>query len=271
MSPFTPEQVNVIQQLRELWSQVDFFLVGASALGCYLDLRWRKTNDIDLSLAVSIEDYPCGLDKLTGWKQHAKKEHEWHGPGGIQVDVIPIGRNAFEMKEVTWSSGHRMSLIGMRLASRTAEDYLIEEGKLTVRVASLKAIALLKMVSFQDRPYERERDLEDLAYILDEYVDPYDDRLFGDQVPPDIELYRRPAFCLGFDLSTLLDPEEQLAVQRFIKLARGLDNDTTRSRLLRCGPHRWRERDDEDKELDALLDAFESGLYQTSSLVGLGS
>ena len=36
----------------------------------------------------------------------------------------------------------------------------------TLRVAPIPVLAILKIVAYQDRPQERERDLADLAYIL---------------------------------------------------------------------------------------------------------
>jgi len=45
---FTPGQTGALRKLRELWPDTPFVLVGASALGCFLDFRWRATNDIDI-------------------------------------------------------------------------------------------------------------------------------------------------------------------------------------------------------------------------------
>ena len=135
-------------------------------------------------------------------------------------------------------------------------------------VPSLAAIAVLKIVAYLDRPHERERDLADLAHILDAYVSGDDERLFGDEVPADLELLYRPAFLLGADLASLVNAQEHAVVTRFVSLGRGAGADTTRSRLLRLGPTRWRlagRAEEAEEELDAMLTALEAGLVATTT------
>ncbi len=59
---FTPGQIAALRKLRELWPDRPFVLVGASALGCFLDFRWRATNDIDIS--VSSNSTSCPPDSI---------------------------------------------------------------------------------------------------------------------------------------------------------------------------------------------------------------
>ncbi len=257
MSVFSPDQVSAIRQLRALWKDIRFCLIGATALGFHLDRTWRKTNDIDFTLSVAMNAFPAGLDRLVGWKRHRTREHEWHGPGGVQIDVLPAGDDLLKAGEVLWKSGHRMSLVGMRLAFETAADTPIAKD-LRIAVPSLCSLALLKMVAYLDRPHERERDLADLAHVLEEYVVHSDERVYGENIPSEIELERRPSFLFGADLGALVNATERAVVDRFIGLARGSAAYTTRARLLRLGPVRWRNKDDE-VELDALLSAFLAG------------
>ena len=49
MTPLTEEQVQALRELIGLWKPEGFVLIGASALGCFLELRWRKTQDLDLA------------------------------------------------------------------------------------------------------------------------------------------------------------------------------------------------------------------------------
>jgi len=221
MKTFAPAQIAALRQLREVWGGIDFCLIGASAVGCHLELP-RPTNDLDITLSVPLNAFPGGLEKLIGWRQHPTKEHEWHGPGDVQVDVVPAGDELLAQGAVTWPrSGHRMSLVGMRLAFAMASPLAIAEG-LSVPVPKLQALALLKMVAYLDRPPERERDLDDLAYILENYMPVHDERVFGDEVPERLDLYRRPAFLLGLDLRPALNPVERDAVKRFVALCRGM-------------------------------------------------
>src|SRR5438105_11047435 len=166
MTRLASAQLAALRQLRELWRELDFCLIGATALGCHLPLP-RPTNDLDITLSVSLNSFPGGLDKLSGWRQHPTKEHEWHGPDDVQVDVVPAGEDLIAQGAVTWPrTGHSMSLIGMRLAFATALPLFVAEG-LSIPVAKPHVLALLRMVSYLDRPAPRQRDLADLAYGLE--------------------------------------------------------------------------------------------------------
>jgi len=77
---FTPGQVAALKKLRELWPDTPFVLVGASALGCFLDFRWRVTNDIDISVSIELDELPAGLNRLPGWSADPRAEHRWLAP-----------------------------------------------------------------------------------------------------------------------------------------------------------------------------------------------
>lgn len=76
MSAFTTSQTLALRQLAELRVDTRFCLIGASALACQIDLP-RQTDDLDMSVSVSIDEIAAGLPRLGGWKRHPKKEHEW--------------------------------------------------------------------------------------------------------------------------------------------------------------------------------------------------
>lgn len=257
MSHFTPRQVKALKSFSAIWPTDKWCLIGAAALATHLDMRWRRTGDLDLVLAVEKEDFPAGLNTHADWHRHKEKEHEWYGPESVQVDVLPAGPELLEQGHVTWASGHKMSLVGMRLAFAYAMPLAITP-ELTIGVAPLHVISLLKIVSYQDRPQDRERDLEDLGYILEEYVPPESERRYDDVVPAEIDFECRPAFLLGYDLAWIMNVSERAVVATFVRRMRGEGLDTTRSRLLRKGPARWRAEGDD--RLDAVIDAFESGL-----------
>ncbi len=82
MTTFSPEQVQALRELRGIWPNEEMVLIGASALGCYLDMEWRQTYDLDLSMSLSLEDCLSGLEGLEGWTHDSSREHEWHSPQG---------------------------------------------------------------------------------------------------------------------------------------------------------------------------------------------
>ena len=109
-----------------------------------------------------------------------------------------------------------MNLTGLRLALEKCVPLEIEPG-FSIPVASVAVIALLKMISYLDRPHERNRDLSDLAYILEDYIPPDDDRRFAPQVlDAGVKYEQASAYVLGLDLRELANDAERQAVESFV-------------------------------------------------------
>lgn len=255
---FTADEVSALQTLIRIWSIERFALIGASAMRWHLGDRSRATHDIDLILGVSLDHYPAGLELASGWSRHPKREHTWIAPGDVYVDIVPAGADDDALNVLTWpESGFQMSLAGLRLALDQAVPIEAAPG-LSIRVAPLEVIALLKMVSFLDRPYERDRDLEDIALILDEYIGAVDDRRYGDEILDLVLRYEEISpFLLGRKLAAIVNQREGEVVGRFFDLVGGVgDSTATQARMLAAAPASW-HRDPE--ELLIRIAAFERG------------
>jgi predicted nucleotidyltransferase len=232
-------------------------VIGASALACQIDLP-RHTGDLDISVSVSLDELAASLPLLEGWKRHPKKEHEWLSPAGVKVDVLPAGPGLLAAGEIIWpSTGARMNLTGMRLALATDNTLQIDSG-LSIRVAPVPVIAVLKMISYLDRPAERERDLHDLAYILENHVPADDDRRFAAEVvDTGIPWEHASAYLLGHDLRALVNARERGVVDNFVTRVRDERHPlATQGRMARLGPRSWNQDPD---ELIARIDAFMAG------------
>jgi predicted nucleotidyltransferase len=198
VNPLTKDQADALRQLADLWKDTRFCLIGASALACQMELP-RKTGDLDISVSVSLDELEAALPRLHAWRRNPGKEHEWLSPKGIKVDVLPAGPALIAAGEIVWpGTGARMNLTGMRLALERGVTFEVEAG-LWIPVAPVPVIAVLKMVSYLDRPAERERDLHDIAHILENYVSPDDERRFAPEVPCRSR-YERQRVLLGLDL-----------------------------------------------------------------------
>lgn len=260
MTIFTKEQSQALRQLAELWRDTRFCLIGASALVCQIDLP-RHTGDLDISVSVSLDELAAGLPRLGGWRRNPKREHEWLSPAGVKVDVLPAGPSLLAAGEIIWPAGARMNLTGMRLALATGNTFEVESG-LSIRVAPVPVIAVLKMVSYLDRPAERERDLHDLAYILENHVPPDDDRRFApDVIDAGVPYEHASAYLLGEDLRGLVNDTERKAVDDFIARARDERHPSaTQAKMTRLGPLCWsRDPDELLARIDAFMAAFGKG------------
>ena len=254
-TPLTPAQVKALRDLSGAWSDVSLVIVGATALGFSIPMTWRKTNDLDVTMAVPLEQLPAGMERLRGWKAGGKGEHEWIAPDGVRVDILPVGEAQLESGKLVWRSGFEMSVAGFHHVFARAEEVAVEPG-FAVKVAPLPVIVLLKMAAFLDRPWERERDLEDIGYVMEEFLTPEDERRFADDVfDAGLSYDQTPAYWLGRSMRDLVNSEERVLVERFLEFV-GDESREMHAKMLRVGPPTWLKR---STELTKRVDAFRLG------------
>lgn len=252
-------QVQALRELKALWPETRFTLIGATALACQLREFYRQTYDLDVSVALPLDQLPSELRKLPGWQRHARNEHEWRTPDGTRVDVIPAGPALLAAGSLVWpESGSPMRLLGFRHAFERVRPLVLADD-FAVNVATIPVIALLKIIAYQDRPFDRERDLGDIAFILDRYPADEDPRRFADEVMAAGVTYEEAnGLILGRELAELTDAAEKAATQLFIRCVLDeTDGGRTRGVLLHQSPAGWRNR---PEELLSRVRALERGL-----------
>ncbi len=255
---FSSDQVRALRDLDALWGPDSMVLVGATALACSIEMNWRETRDLDISVAMSIDDYPGGLSDLEGWAPHPRLEHEWVSPSGVRIDVIPSADEHLRAGFITWpKSGFRMSLTGIGLAFRHARLVPVASD-FRVRGAPASVITILKMVAYLERPEERVKDLGDIGHVLEHYIAEDDDRRYGtDVLDHELDFEDAGAFLLGRDVGRVAGSAERDVVDAFIDRIRSETDDTAmQAMMIRLGPRSWRER---PQALGSRLRAFELG------------
>jgi predicted nucleotidyltransferase len=258
VNAFTSEQTEALRQLADLWKDTRFCLIGATALACHIELP-RKTGDLDMSVSVSVDDLAAAMPRLEGWTRNPQKEHEWLSPARVKVDVLPAGPALLAAGEIVWpGTGARMTLAGMRLALERGVSFEVAAG-FSILIAPVPVIAVLKMISYMDRPAERERDLQDLAHIVEKHVAPDDERRFAPEVlDAGIAYEHASALLLGHDVRELLNSRERDAVDAFVARLRDERHPSAaQARMARLGPPSWNQ---DPEELLARIDAFVLGL-----------
>ncbi len=256
---FTEEQIEALHILGGLWGQESFVLIGATALDCFMEMNWRGTHDLDLMVALSIDEYRSGLANLAGWRRHPVLEHEWLAPGNVRVDIVPAGELQLKAGEIVWpGSGVRMSTTGLRLAFDLSIPVCLAND-LQIRIASPPAVTVMKMAAYLDRPAEREKDLKDIGHLLEGYADGDDSRRFSDEVlDHGLDYEQVSAFLLGKDIGVMADAGDREAITTFLSRLRDeADPAATHSRMLRSGPVSWNS---DPAVMAARLEAFCLGL-----------
>ena len=176
----------------------------------------RVTEDIDIALTVpDWATFAALRQRLIAsgmFREYPGVAHRLRHQNGLPVDLVPFGSVETRERTIHWppAGDEVMNVFGFREALATAHDVLLPGGVLT-KAVSLPALALLKIVCWQDRHYTSPRkDAQDLLLILRNYLRAgNEDRLwkeFAEWTQEDSFEYEfASARMLGHDMRTLLD------------------------------------------------------------------
>ncbi|MDQ2582419.1 nucleotidyl transferase AbiEii/AbiGii toxin family protein [Saccharothrix yanglingensis] len=212
---------------------VDYLVVGATARSLVsFDLLGRsparQTRDVDIAAEVGSWGEFDNLVRKSD--RHGNSAHKCIVEG-VEVDVVPYGDIGQEGRRIVWSDDHAMNVLGFREAVHTAQTVLLPDG-VTIRIPSIPALALLKLLAWVDRHYDDTRDALDLATMIGWYSSgKYVERLYGEDLHVlekfDYEPPPAGAWLLGSHIPALLDDDG------IAELLRILDDDELMGRLAR--------------------------------------
>ena len=176
----------------------------------------RKTEDIDFALAVPdwaafavLHERLISSGAFAGSTTAA---HRLRHHSGWPVDLVPFGGVESPERKIAWPprQDFAMDVFGFREALQTAHVVLLP-GNVQTRVVSIPALALLKIVCWQDRHYASPRkDAQDLQMILRHYLAVGNEpRLWDEFViwtqSDDFDYELAGPRMLGHDISRMLD------------------------------------------------------------------
>ena len=176
----------------------------------------RKTEDIDFALAVPdwaafavLHERLIASGAFAGSTTAA---HRLRHHSGWPVDLVPFGGVESPERKIAWPprQDFAMDVFGFREALQTAHVVLLP-GNVQTRVVSIPALALLKIVCWQDRHYASPRkDAQDLQMILRHYLAVGNEpRLWDEFViwtqSDDFDYELAGPRMLGHDISRMLD------------------------------------------------------------------
>jgi hypothetical protein len=123
-------------------------------------------------------------------------------------------------------------------------------------------VLLLKIVAYQENPYDREKDIADIAVILERHQ-PGDDRRYADGVlAAGLTYDAAGAYCIGQDLRRLCADDEKILVGQFN--AKLLDERSRPYSVLARVLGRSLEDDGDNTRPDSLIRAFTAGFAAES-------
>ena len=178
-----PERVAVLRSIKDVAEalNIPFFVVGAFAREVIFEYIHqipspRITEDIDIGVEVaSWEEFQVLKTTLLERKilTETKTHHRFVAKESfIIVDILPYGGITDETKKISWPPDHDMvmSMMGFEEAYRSAlKVRLSNKPVLEIPLPSVPALAILKIISWADAYPTRERDAQDLLFILENY------------------------------------------------------------------------------------------------------
>lgn len=201
---------------------VDFFLMGAAARDVMLRHvhsiePGRQTQDVDFAVMVpgweSFAALRAALVESGDFSERpGPATHRLRHQGGLPLDIVPFGGIERADRTIAWPPDQTtvFDCFGAREAFNATVSVRLPQA-VTARVASIPALALLKVTAWQDRKHSHPgRDADDLLLYLRSYMDCDNiDRAARDHgdlfMAEDYDHEATGARLLGRDIALLLD------------------------------------------------------------------
>ena len=155
---------------------IDYYLVGANAIALQIlkdsSIKPpRGTKDIDFAIMVpTIASFDEIMDYLVslGFVRVKNAANTLvYNRGEAVVDILPFGKIEEEFTERFDQRVLDLHILGYSEILSDAEQIMIEDQM--VNVPPLPGMILLKLISFNDRPEERQNDLYDILFVIEHY------------------------------------------------------------------------------------------------------
>lgn len=206
-------------------NEIPYYLIGVNAISLELLKSGvkpsRGTKDIDFAVMLATIDLYDKLSDSLIQKGFNKVKAPWTfytSIYNIAIDILPFGQ--LEQKD-TQHFFHRKTdihLLGFKEVLEESNTIKIEH--ITVNIPPLPGMIILKLVSWSDRPEERENDLADILMIIDHYFDHFFDEIIKfhvDLFTEDFNKYLISAEVLGREARLILNKSDILE-KRIINL-----------------------------------------------------
>jgi predicted nucleotidyltransferase len=226
------EHVHVIRRVVRTATNLGLtrlFIVGALARDLILQYAYdlpvhRATYDIDFGIVVETWDEFTRLREALitdeGFQRHPHQQQRLLNEEGAIIDLVPFGNLEQSSGLILWPPDFsiEMSTVGFREAYDNSIEVRLAVD-LVVKVASLAGLALLKIIAWSDRQFER--DAQDLGLIMKHYLDGGNqDRVYteggdcSDLLDEDFDYEKASALVLGRDLGRLVTRQSRTVIEQ---------------------------------------------------------
>ena len=222
----------LLQKLTDYFQSIgsDFYIIGATARdiilsGIHKQASARRTADLDIAIAIKdwnkFNQISEELCKIEGFTKDPKLTQRFNFQNVYDIDIVPFGEIAKADNNIYWPPEEQfaMSVAGY---TEVAENTLIVtiDNDFSVKVASLPGIFILKLAAFNDRKNETNKDADDLAFIIENYLNINIERAAANHYDiyeaENFNTFTAGATLLGRDIKTIIGGNKE-TINTFIQ------------------------------------------------------
>ena len=206
-----PELFRLLNLLDDTFTkhQTPYYVLGAIASDTWfaqVRKRSRLTRDLDVAVHVAtVSEYDDVLNDLIqthGFNTQSSMKYTVRSPNGDVVDILPFGEISIDDAVDLDPKWNRPIYVNgfQEIHEKGTAVVNIKDEDLSYRVATLPAIVLLKLISYDDRPEKRHQDPGDIAEIIQSYFDIEDMLIYEEHnvlFDRNLELHEIAAIVIG--------------------------------------------------------------------------
>ena len=197
---------------------LNFYVIGATARDIIMALQGersgRATLDLDIAFAISswkrFKEVEARLLLHPDIQKDHKQIQRFLYKEMLKFDIVPFGEIMQKDDKIYWPPDETvaMSVLGFEEAKNDTLVVKIDE-ELEIEVASLRGIFLLKLFAWRDRNQLHNRDADDIAFIIENYLAINQERAVNDHyeqiyLNSDFNIKSAGSRLLGIDVSGII-------------------------------------------------------------------
>ncbi|MBF0649235.1 nucleotidyl transferase AbiEii/AbiGii toxin family protein [Dysgonomonas sp. GY75] len=174
---------DLLKELNDFFGNinVDFYVIGATARDIILSnlhdlVPERKTNDLDIAIAISdwnqFQSIEKNLPKKEGFTKSKEQKQRFIYKGFYVIDIVPFGDVAEDDGNIYWPPDETIAMSVLGFPEMADSTISVEiDGEVSIQIASLPGLFILKLVAWKDRHLSGSKDAYDMALLLANYLD----------------------------------------------------------------------------------------------------
>ena len=202
-------------------SGIQFYVIGATARDILMLLHneksGRATQDLDIAIAVPdwerYQEVEKGILEIEGFSKDNSQQQRFRYLDTFPLDIVPFGDVMQQDDKIFWPPDEQiaMSVLGFNEVAGATQTVEIDRD-ISIQIASLTGVFLLKLVAWSERNEEGNKDADDIGFIINNYYSINEDRILKDHQ----DLYKDENFdtntagarLIGRDLNEILSNKD---------------------------------------------------------------